>query len=221
MNRLLAFASVLFASAACAQGPPVDPFAHWEREIAGIGARLREAPPKAGGVLFAGSSSIRLWDVPKSFPDLPALNVGFGGSEIRDSTHFAARLIVPHKPGAIVFYAGDNDIAKGRTPKQTADDFAEFATAIRAELPKCRILFIAIKPSVSRWKLYGKQTEANALIRELCKKDDALVYVDVVPAMLGENGEPIPELFQKDGLHMTAKGYAIWTEAAKKALAAK
>ena len=210
MNRLLAFASVLFASAACAQGPPVDPFAHWEREIAGIGARLREAPPKAGGVLFAGSSSIRLWDVPKSFPDLPALNVGFGGSEIRDSTHFAARLILPHKPSAVVFYAGDNDIAAGRTPEQVRDDFRAFAKVVHEKRPKTRILWLAVKPSLKRWEMFDTQKSANALVKELCGKDDRLVYIDTVTPMLGTDGRPVPDLFVKDGLHLSEKGYALW-----------
>jgi lysophospholipase L1-like esterase len=29
--------------------------------------------------------------------------------------------------------------------------------------------------------------------------------------MLGADGEPIPELFVRDGLHMTEAGYDIWT----------
>ena len=32
-------------------------------------------------------------------------------------------------------------------------------------LPKTRVLFVAVKPSVARWKLYDKQKEANALVQ--------------------------------------------------------
>ena len=128
MKRVLV-ALLLAVGSVRAAEPQPDPFAKWEKEIAGIEKRLKDAPPKPDGVVFAGSSSIRLWDVKKSFFDLAATNVGFGGSEIRDSTHFAARIILPCKPSAIVFYAGDNDVANKRTPKQVADDFAEFARA--------------------------------------------------------------------------------------------
>lgn len=55
----------------------------------------------------------------------------------------------------------------------------------------------------------------------MCAKDDRLAYIDVVAPMLGKDGKPIPELFQKDELHMTAKGYEIWTDLVKKALAEK
>jgi lysophospholipase L1-like esterase len=37
--------------------------------------------------------------------------------------------------------------------------------------------------------------------------------VDVVKPMLGGDGQPRPELFVKDGLHMTEEGYNIWAAA--------
>src|SRR5438552_828273 len=75
----------------------VDPFRKWEKDIAAIEKRLAASPPKPGAIFFAGSSSIVQWDVAKSFPDLPTVKVGFGGSQVRDSTHFAGRILTPHK----------------------------------------------------------------------------------------------------------------------------
>src|SRR5262245_4837294 len=71
--------------------PPreVDPFARWEKNIVAIEKRLAAAPPKRGAVFFVGSSSIVQWDLKKWFPDAGYVNVGFGGSVIADSTHFA------------------------------------------------------------------------------------------------------------------------------------
>src|SRR4051812_25168723 len=45
-----------------------DRFARWEKEVSAIEKRLADDPPKPGCVVFAGSSSIRLWDLKKSFP---------------------------------------------------------------------------------------------------------------------------------------------------------
>ena len=36
--------------------------------------------------------------------------------------------------------------------------------------------------------------------------------------MLGKDGKPMPELFVKDGLHMSEKGYALWNDLVKKHL---
>ncbi len=187
---------------------PADRIAKWETEVAGVEARLAKEKPAAGGVVFAGSSSIRLWKLDDSFLGAGCVNVGFGGAEVRDCTHFAPRLVTPFKPKTVVFYAGDNDLASGRTPTQVADDFAAFYTAV----PDARILFIAVKPSPKRWEIYQKQQEANRLVRAACEKEARLRFVDVVPPMLGPDGKPRPELFVKDGLHLSAEGYKVWAK---------
>jgi lysophospholipase L1-like esterase len=208
----------VLAISVCALAQSGDRFARWEKEVAAIEKRLAADPPKKGGVAFAGSSSVRLWDLTKSFPDLDAVNLGFGGSQIPDNTHFASRLLLPLAPRAVVFYAGDNDIAAGRTPKQVQNDFRAFVQVVHAKLPKTRILFISVKPSLARWKLYDRQQEANALVKAVCDADERLAFVDIGPDMLGADGKPDPALFARDGLHLSPKGYEVWTAAVKKAL---
>ncbi len=200
--------------------PPreVAPFRKWEKDIAAIEKRLKAAPPKPGAIYFSGSSSIVKWDLKKSFPDGETVNVGFGGSQVRENTHFAGRLLTPHKPAIIVFYAGDNDINAGRKPEEVARDFQLFCDTIHKDAPRCHIVFVAIKPSLARWNQFAKQSQANALVRDDCAKDERLVFFDVVPLMLGRDGKPMPELFVKDGLHMSPAGYALWTAALRKVL---
>ena len=195
-----------------------DRFAKWEPQIAAIEKRLKESPPETGGVFFAGSSSIRLWDLKKSFPEEQYVNVGFGGSQIRDCTHFVPRLISTHRPATIVLYAGDNDVAAGRTAEHVLADFKAYCRAVHGDLPKCRILFVAIKPSIARWKQIEEQKKANALVEKYCGTDPRLGYIDIVPLMLGQDGKPEPKLFAKDGLHLSAAGYEKWTKAVAAAL---
>jgi lysophospholipase L1-like esterase len=80
------------------------------------------------------------------------------------------------------------------------------------------VLFIAVKPSIARWKKFEEQKKANLLVKEFCGKGSGLVFVDVVPLMLGADGMPIAEYFVKDGLHMTLKAYEVWAAAVTKAL---
>ena len=221
MRTLLPFFAIAFISAQPPVAPApheVDPFAKWEKNIVAIEKRLTANPPKPGSVFFVGSSSIVQWDVKKSFPNAGYVNVGFGGSVIADSTHFSPRILTPFKPGTIVFYAGDNDIGRGGKPEEVLIDFKAFVAAARKGNPSCRVLFIAVKPSLARWKLFEKQKKANALVRPYCESEKGLVFVDVVPLMLQEDGTPNPELFVKDGLHMTPKGYEIWTAEISKIL---
>src|SRR5207245_2604648 len=106
-------------------------------------------------------------------------------------------------------YAGDNDIAAGKKPEQVADDFRALVQAVHQELPKTRIVFISIKPSIKRWKLWDKVQQANSLVAAVCKTDERLIYVDVGKLMLGEDGKPREELFAKDGLHLNEEGYEL------------
>jgi hypothetical protein len=219
MRRLTALLVVTLAITALAQpAKDADRAARWEKEVAAIEKRQADRPPDKGGIVFAGSSTVRLWDLAKSFPDWKATNSGFGGSEIRDVTHFADRLVFKHEPRAIVFYAGDNDINSGRTPEQVLADFRTFAEAARQKAPKARVYFIAIKPSPSRWAKFEAQAKANALVKEFCAKDDRLTYIDVVSPLLGKDGQPREELYVKDRLHLSPAGYEVLSEAVRKAV---
>lgn len=193
------------ADLAAAQKP-----GRWEPAIRAFEARDKEHPPPKGALLFVGSSSIRGWDLGRSFPDLETINRGFGGSQIADSIRYADRIILPHRPRVVVLYAGDNDIAAGKSPEQVFADYRRFVGAVHAELPKTPIVFIAIKPSLARWSLWPKMRRANDLIREFAEERELLDYADIAAPMLGEDGRPRPELFVKDGLHLNAKGYAAW-----------
>lgn len=207
------FCLFLTFSLAARAAEPEDKFAKWEKEIAAIAERDAEQKPALGTTVFVGSSSIRLWDLKQSFPDLTLVNHGFGGSTIADSVHFIEPLVFKIQPKTIVFYAGDNDIANGLSPQQVQTDFAEFAKKVREKLPESKIVYIPIKPSPARWKLYDKQQEANRLIEEMAAKDpQRLVYLDIVTPMLGDDGQPRPELFQKDLLHLNEAGYALWNK---------
>lgn len=199
---------------------PAPPAAEkWEKEISAMLAKDDKSPPPKEGIVFTGSSSVRLWDLEKSFPGLPVVNRGFGGSQIHDATKYAPKIVTPLKPKLVIFYSGDNDLKSNKTPEKTAADFAEFCTVVHKELPKTPIWFIAIKPSPSRWSIYEKQKAANDLIRKQCEQDSQrLLYVDIVPAMLGSDGQPPPELFVKDMLHMSPAGYKIWNERIHKLL---
>lgn len=218
MRRVLALLLCGLCVVVLRAADPTDEqrLAKWEKDTTAIEKRLAAKPPKSGGILFAGSSSIVRWNTTKAFPDWNTTNVGFGGSEIRDSTLYAEKLILKHEPKTIVFYAGDNDINAGRSPETVLKDFRDFTQAIHAKLPKTTIIFVAIKPSVARWKLFEKQKQANQMVKEACAKDARLVYFDVVTPMLSKDGPPADDFFVKDGLHLSAKGYELWEAELKK-----
>src|SRR5574337_1278033 len=185
--------------------------ARWNAAIAAFQAQDHVHPTAPGAVLFIGSSSIRLWkSLAADFPGVTTLNRGFGGSEIDDATFFADRIVAPYRPRAIVMYAGDNDLADGDSPARVREDFAAFVRRVRSFDPGVPIAFVAIKPSVARRELLPQIRAANALVREYAAAQRGVAYVDVFTPMLGEDGQPQPQWFGPDGLHMNRRGYALW-----------
>ena len=184
----------------------------WESAMKAFEEQDAKQPPPKNGILFVGSSSIRKWDLKKWFPDRNAINRGFGGSEVSDSVEFADRIILKHSPRVVVVYAGDNDIAHEKTPQQVCDDYKKLVGLIHADLPRTKVVFIAVKPSIKRWALVDKIREANRLVTEFTANDERLAFVDIDKPMIGSDGTPQPDLFVKDGLHLSEKGYALWTK---------
>lgn len=209
MARALVIAA-LFSVMECILFAAPPDTARWEEEIRAFEAQDQKSPPAPDGVLFVGSSSIRLWKLDEAFPKLGAINRGFGGSEVADSLEYAERIILPYRPRVMVFYAGDNDIANGKGAAEVSDTFRALYEKIHAALPKTRVLFLAIKPSRSRWELIEVQREANRLIAAYADEQEELEFVDVATPLLGEDGLPREELFESDKLHLNAAGYEVW-----------
>jgi lysophospholipase L1-like esterase len=204
------FALLVFASIVSAQ--TYDRAKLWQAEIdALVEIDRRQTPPK-NAVLFVGSSSIRKWDnLRRDFAGVNVMNRGFGGSHIEDVNYYFDQLVTPFQAKKIFFYAGENDITAGKTPETVAADFAKFAALVREKSPRSKLYFISLKPSPSRCELRDKFQRTNALIKAECEKS-GVKYIDVWTPMLGANGEPKPEIFVEDNLHLNQRGYDIWRE---------
>ena len=83
---------------------------------------------------------------------------------------------------------------------------------IRKQLGDVPVLFVSLKPSPSRSRLFPKMNEVNAQIKAFLQNNKKAVFADVYSKMLDANGAPMQNIFLDDKLHMNAKGYAIWKE---------
>jgi len=221
MKTTILIAAALLAAAATqawATGAPpasaaqVSPPHSWDAAFARFAAddAAHSYPP--GGVLFVGSSSIRLWsDLEMQFKDLPVvIKRGFGGSELSDCVKNLSRLVLRYRPRLVLVYAGDNDLAAGNSPIDVVSRFAAFVDGVHATLPDTRIAYISIKPSPARVALLPRIRVANALIHRYAELSSNVDYIDVFTPMLDARGAPRRELFRDDALHLNADGYTLW-----------
>lgn len=167
-------------------------------------------------IIFAGSSSFRLWkEMTSDFSAYNVINRGFGGSEMSDLLYYADELILKHRPEKIFVYEGDNDLASKRPVDTIIDNADQLVKKIRAQHPQAKIYLLTPKPCPSRWHLKKSYVQFNKKLKRFAKRRDNVAVVDVWKPLLGKNKQPRKELFIEDELHMNRKGYEMWIEILK------
>ena len=156
MHRSSFLLGLLFASfcVTCnAETKRPDPV-RFAKEIAKFDSDDAANPPAKGGIVFTGSSSVRMWKLSEAFPDLPVLNRGFGGSVSNDLVTYAEKVVLRYEPKILVVYTGGNDLhgsakAKpplpGLTPEEVLADYTKFLNLVHEKLPKTRVLVQAVR----------------------------------------------------------------------------
>jgi lysophospholipase L1-like esterase len=216
---VLAVASLALSSVHAQEAASADKLAvlspattRWQNSLDTFAKADQERQPASDGVLFVGSSTIRLWsNLSQDFRQLPVLiNRGFGGSTMADCNALARELVIQYKPRQILVYAGDNDLAEGRLPADVLKSFTSFVQKVRAALPDSHIAYISVKPSPARLALLPRIRETNALISDYVQTLPNAGYIDTFSLMLDAQGAPRGELFKSDQLHLNEAGYQLW-----------
>jgi lysophospholipase L1-like esterase len=183
----------------------------YEAEVRELIARLAaERVPEPA--VFYGSSSIRLWTtLGHDLEAASAVNAGFGGSTLEACAFFFDRIVAPLKPASLIVYAGDNDLGDGRTADEVLEAFRRLAGRVDEICGPIPFAFMSIKPSPARAGLLDAMVRANALVRNEIEQRPNGFYIPIFESML-RGGQPRPELFADDGLHLAPAGYALWTQ---------
>ena len=193
----------------------------WKSQIAAFEKADRVHPPSLGGIVFTGGSTVRYWKtLERDMAPLPVINRGFGGAHISHVNDYLDRVVFPYTPRAVVLYAGANDLGwPGRkSPETVCEDFKRFVKAIQTKLPGTRIYFVSINFAPFRRGRWPETQSANRLIREFASTVDGVSFIDVSTPMLDARGQPRADAFPWYRLHMTPRGYEVWTAIIKPVL---
>ena len=184
----------------------------YDKEVAALGTPTPEEA--ACDVLLLGSSSIVLWNtVAEDLAPLKTVRRGYGGSTLRDQLVYFDRLTAGYHPKAVVIYC-DNDLcgnADDLTPLQYCDLYRVFCGKLQEVFPEAQLYLLSIKYAPLQKNTWGKKAVANELLKEYAAQERGIHFVDVTTPMLDENGQARDEFFAGDALHLSPKGYAVWT----------
>jgi len=180
----------------------------YEHEIRLLESLNRSEQVPDNAAVFTGSSIFRFWSsLAHDMAPLPVVNRAFGGARTWEVLHFFERLILPCRPGIIVYYCGSNDIECGEQPESIAARFQSFGEQALQALPDCRIFFISIHMAPQKRARWDAIQAANRLVANLCENTASLNYIDVNPALLDAHAQPRSSLYQEDGLHLRPAAY--------------
>jgi lysophospholipase L1-like esterase len=188
----------------------------WEDDIRRFEAADRDNPPPPDAILFVGSSSIRLWHtLAEDMAPLTTIRRGVGGARMEDIVYYADRLITPYAPAKVVLFVGTNDINLSDEPMAQVPGIGEglgrLITAILKGRADTDIYYIAITPSIMSWHKWDAVQAANAATESVCAASPRCTFIVTAELFLDEAGQPRKKLYQFDGLHLSDKGYALWT----------
>ncbi|GAB3934560.1 GDSL-type esterase/lipase family protein [Mucilaginibacter myungsuensis] len=210
--KFLLVAALIFSTHAFAQTAKPKETYPFENEIKVYKAKDSVSMPKSGGILFIGSSSIRMWtDLPAKYPKKNIIMRGVGGSTIAQWVqYYMPSIVYPYQPSKIFIYVGDNDLASGASSASVYDNFVKLLGMIQTNVPKAKVYFMSMKMSPSRAKFYGEVTLGNERIRAYIKKQKDVEYLDVNTALFHAKAMPDSTYFRSDMLHLQPGGYDQW-----------
>ena len=184
----------------------------FENEIRNYEKQNSIALPKKGQILFIGSSSFRIWKTfSTDLAGISAINRGFGGSTMTDALYYFDRMVVKYAPSTVVVYEGDNDLAKGKSPEELAKEYEDFSNRLKKALPKTKLVYLAVRPSLSRIALSDKQKQFNGWLEKYCKSQKGRFFLDMHSPFYLPDGTLMPDIFVADRLHLNEKGYQIFS----------
>ena len=176
-------------------------------------------------VVFYGDSITDAWAQNPSgfFPGKNYVGRGISGQTTPQMLVRFQQDVVHLKPAVVVILAGTNDVAGNTGPStlEMIEDNFESMVAI-AKANGIRMVISSILPaSHYPWKPEMQPAEQiramNVRLKALSARE-GLVYLDYYTPMANAQGGLDPEL-ANDGVHPTAKGYAVMSPLAEKAIA--
>ncbi len=193
----------------------------WEPEIAKFEQLDIDKSYPSDAILFAGSSSIRLWStIGKDMLPYNVIQRGYGGAKLSDFAVYADRIIYPHPSSAIVLFIA-NDISgsdKDKSPLEVSQLFRKTLYIIRRKYSDTPVFWIGITPTAARWHVWPEIKEANQMISRICQNHRNTYYVDTEKAFLTSSGLPDNNLFLDDRIHLNDDGYRVWAAIIKNEL---
>lgn len=168
-------------------------------------------------VVFLGDSLTEFCQWDELLQNKNIVNRGIGGDTIEGVIKRLAS-IEKSKPKELLLMIGINNILQSQKQSILINNYKSLLKSINEKIPNTRIVIESILPVNN--KISGSKAE-NTVINELNQNLQKIAqinkmdYVDINSKFLDKDGQ-LDASYTIDGIHLNAKGYAIWKDVIEK-----
>ncbi|MGD0887182.1 MAG: GDSL-type esterase/lipase family protein [Thermodesulfovibrionales bacterium] len=161
-------------------------------------------------ILFIGDSLIEFFDWQRRFPNHKPVNLGVAGETVQGLLFRIRGILNTYRsPDLIFIMTGINNVAGDDL--DFIDTYKRVCKQLLDGYPSARIFINSLLPNLLPWISADSLRSVNRSIGKLAEESGA-EYLDVYPAFLDEEGNPVRDYLLDDGVHLSDKGYAVWAD---------
>ncbi len=162
-------------------------------------------------ILFLGHSLIEFFDWQDRFPDHRIANLGVAGESVEGLLSRIDSITAQCPSADLIFImTGINNVAM--------EDFAFFGSYKRIierlsdAYPDAGIFIQSLLPTLLEFIPDASIRNVNVSLKKLAR-ETGVEYLDIYRFFVGQDGRAVKDYLLDDGIHLSDKGYAVWTAA--------
>ena len=173
-------------------------------------------------LVFIGDSLTEFFDWQERFPDYLVLNLGIAGETVEGLLGRMDRILlsirnIGRKPDLIFIMTGINNLAM--EDYEIISSYKRIINILSASFSNSKLVIQSILPVALPWVDNSVIRALNNSLMETAK-DFKSDYLDLHSLFVGPDSEPKKEYLLNDGVHLSEKGYAAWSDVIENYLAA-
>ncbi len=160
-------------------------------------------------LVFIGDSLTGWFDWQRRFPAYTVTNLGISGETVEGMLERRDRIRAQiHDPDVIFLMTGINNIAMEQ--HDITGPFREIVRNLTTWYKKSKVVVQSILPAELVWINNNIIKDTNRCLEQIAR-DYGAEYLDVFSLFVDSHGSPKSKYLQEDGVHLSSKGYDVWT----------
>ncbi|GBE04534.1 GDSL-like Lipase/Acylhydrolase [bacterium BMS3Abin10] len=168
-------------------------------------------------ILFLGHSLIEFFDWQERFPDHRAVNLGKGGESVEGLLVRVRKLTGSSSSAGLIFImSGINNMAM--EDLDFMGPYREIIKELSTAFPKARIFINSLLPTLLDFIPDKSIRSINSSLKKLVEEHNRVEFLDIYSLFIDEQGRAFRHYLLDDGIHLSNKGYAVWSEELEKVI---